>query len=120
MKERLTLAGLHQLDAIAAVAIDEDLKEAVRDCVDRPVVKGDRKVTITVIVSPDADSDGVVRTVHTQLETKLNTPRRLGRKTHCEAKGNGAALFNPESPGDPHQRTIDEALPGAEDGDAAA
>lgn len=112
-KQRLTLEALTGLDSgQAAAAFQHELKKAVKDCVDRPGEEGEREVTLKVKVKPALQSSGICTHASVDFECHSKIPRQKTRKYDMEVDARGELLFNPESPEDVNQQTIDEALDG--------
>lgn len=100
--ELLTVASLHAIDGLAA-DFDSQLAAAVLDCRERPGNNGARKIKICVEVSPCETGDDV--TVHVTTESR--SPSRRLADYRMMATRNGGLKFNPQSPSDPNQETLD-------------
>lgn len=107
-KIKLTLTSLKQLeDGKVVLAFDRELARVVRDCVDRPGDATARKVTLTMIVTPDA-YEGVCEAVNSEFRVQSSVPVRRSRPYHMEVDARGAVLVNPASPEQVNQHTLDE------------
>jgi hypothetical protein len=105
--QQLTLATLEKLDmGKAAAALQEHLKRAAIDCMDRPGDGKARKVTlqfdITPIVTPDLTCDEV----HIQIQAASKVPTHRTKVYSCGLRKNGMLVFNPDSPDNVNQNTL--------------
>ena len=112
-KQRLTLAALTGLDSGTAAAVfQNEMRKAVADCTDRPGLDTPRKVMLEVTIAPVTDSRGVCEHANVDFKVHSSIPHQKTRQYQMEVDSRGELLFNPESPDDVHQQTIDEALDG--------
>lgn len=103
-----------------AAALDEDVQRCVKDCLNRPGEKKARVVNLQVRIEPDfVDDTGDCESVKLRFALKNSLPARCTRDYSMLARKNGTLLFNDLSPGNVHQRTIDEEVSG-QDGKSAA
>lgn len=109
-KQRLTLEALTGLDSGKAAAVfQHELKKAVKDCTERPGETAAREVVLRVQVKPAVESSGVCTAAEVEFECHSKIPRQRTRAYQMEVDARGELLFNPDSPDDVHQRTLDEA-----------
>lgn len=96
-----------------AALIEHELKNAVRDCQDRPGEKKARKVSVTFELKPqDSDKSGVIDGVSLSFQCKLALPTRQSISYSLGLKQNGALFYNEHSPRNHRQgtfETLDEA-----------
>lgn len=109
-KAILSLRGLGDLDeGHFSVAIDNALLAIGRDIRDRGVDKRVRRLAIIVEVKPIVDK-GRVLALSTTAKLKTSIPDEISAPTAMELHGTGLIGFNPSSPDDPRQSTIDEEI----------
>ena len=90
-----------------AAALDNKLKDAIRDMKDRPHVSGKRKVTLVIELAPKfVDNAGGLEDVKAAMKVKLALPELNTREYVMGARGD-KVVFNDLSPQDPNQRTLD-------------
>lgn len=124
-RPELKLETLHELDPIAARAVDEAIAQAVYDCQNRPRVGKPRKVSLTLVLTPQESADGseMVDSIDAYIEpgyAKLPPRRSSGHVLGCTIRGTkqGVATFNPaDTQSHPSQMTLDEAGEDAGDKD---
>jgi hypothetical protein len=107
----LSLDNLHDFDCGKADAIFRQcLLNAVRDLLDRPGDKNARKVVLQITLKPVLQQDGDVVDAEVEFEAKnsLRSYRTAIRPMAIDRRGN--LFFNPDSPDNPDQRTIDEEI----------
>lgn len=109
MKTKLTLSALKDLDmGKVDVAFDEHVARALRDIEERPGDQKARRVLLDISFTP-AEPDG--NTVHAEFSMKSSVPVHRTRKYEMAVRRVGqksVAVFNPESPVDIHQGTLDD------------
>lgn len=110
-KERLTLAMLAKLDGGRhARDWQRGLDRLQADCVERPNVKGARKLALVAIIEPETD-DADAKTIETcsiRFEVSATIPREKSRTYSAGVRGTGL-IVNELSPDNPGQMTLDEA-----------
>lgn len=110
MKVELGLDTLNVLDngkIVAAFGLA--MKRLMKDCVDRPGDERPRTVTLKAMVKPVPEEHGACELAHVEFEITDSVPTRLTRVYEVQVKASGASLFNPESPDNARQKTLDEA-----------
>lgn len=95
---------------IPAATIDNAVRSAVKDCVSRPRLKKARKVTISLLVVPEDDEDGMRRDVQIFADCSVSLPKAKSQPTKMRPNHDGKLLFNPASPSAPDQGTLDEVV----------
>ncbi|MCA3003752.1 MAG: hypothetical protein IOD15_00125 [Phycisphaerales bacterium] len=99
----LGLATLCRLDeGVAQGQFDRLMVAATQDCMDRPGEKTARKVTLTLLLTPDG-TDNVCDRVKVEYEFSTSVPKFRTREYHAATHANGSLLFSPSSPDDPNQ-----------------
>lgn len=110
MIERFTLDSLRDLDGGAIrAAIDRDLEAAARDCVQRPMDSTVRTVTVTINLKPAPEQNGTAEHCAVNVESRVKLPKRRSRVVDMRVSATGQLGFNPDSPDNVEQRTIDDA-----------
>lgn len=118
---KLTLAMLKDLDmGRVAAGFQKELDHIVKDCEDRPGDVRARQVTLKLSLVPDSDGMGVCETVQGEFSITSSVPNRVSKKYQMRVHANGSLLFNPESPEDVTQGTLDSLLSEGEGDDADA
>lgn len=108
---KFSLETMKDLDGgRATLTFDEQLKVAVRDCLERPGEQRARVVTLQMTMIPVAvvegntvDCDGVNAVI--KCTTKL--PDHQARQVNFGIKNDGSLIFNKNSPNDHRQTTLD-------------
>lgn len=95
-------------DGRIAAAVNVELGRVVQDCINRPGDASARKVTIETIVKPQKGDDGVCVAVDVEFEVKSRVPSRRSKRYEMQTNAGGALVFNPASPDDVRQGTLDE------------
>jgi hypothetical protein len=117
-KMRLTLDVLKDLDmGKVAAGFQKEVAHVVADCMDRPSDDRARKVGLIMSVVPDCDGMGVCETATVEFKIQSSVPARQSKTYQMRVHANGSLLFNPESPDNVHQGTLDEML-APEEGEA--
>lgn len=107
--EKFTLATLSTMDGgRIQTAFQQALDRLRYDCEDRPSVKGARKVTLSVELTPVAADNGELSSVDVDIELNERLPKR-GTKTFNMEPVVGGMLFNELSPEEVRQKTLDMA-----------
>ncbi len=109
---RHTLKGLSDIEKVDGGLVDamftDKLQKALADIKDRPAVKGPRKVTLSVILSPTIDQQGSSFEIDTRFEVKATAPSEQTRRYSMAAIGTDGLIHNDMSPDQVRQLTIDE------------
>ena len=97
-------------DGKIKLAVNRAIQQAYDDMVQRPGDRSKRKVSLDIEFTPMADDDGLLHSVSTEFAIGVKVPERRSKPYPMEPHaGSKSLLFNPASPEDPHQHTIDEA-----------
>lgn len=101
-----------------AQAINHEMRNAIRDCVERPGDKGKRCVVIKMDFTPVLDeSTAALDVVNAQFNVTSKLPARVSKAYPMLATAEeGCLQFQPESPNDPRQASLpyteqEDALP---------
>lgn len=101
---KLSLENLDKLDfGTIGKVFDHHLKHVVKDCEDRPLEKGTRKVSIEFILTPDPDIHGkepVCDSIDVACDVKSSVPKVKTRVYSMKPKADGSLAFNPDVPED--------------------
>lgn len=107
--------NIDSLKGISGGRVVEALEQAIHRCgkdvVDRPGVKGARVVMLQVSVAPVAQADlhdpnsNAIASI--QCTIRESVPDRKSEPFNVEVRGNGALIFNPASPNNVRQGTLD-------------
>lgn len=110
MLTKLTLKSLETLDdGRIREAVNQALRRCEDDCRDRPGVKQNRSVTISINLEPQQCGEtGTLDSVDIAIDIKEKIPARKSKRYNALAKGHGL-FFNEASPEDVDQLTLDEA-----------
>lgn len=109
MKTQLTLANMRELDfGKIDVAFRHELKRIVDDMVERPGDDRPREIGIRFSFTPDGES-GVCQTCRMEVEMKSKVPSVRTKPYELGVNAGGGLVFNPASPDDIKQGTLDEA-----------
>lgn len=98
------LAAAHIDNGRLNVAIEQELKRCTDDCIDRPMVRAARTITLQFVITPCEDGDTV--DVDFRIHGKL--PKRQSRSFNMQP-AQGGLLFNELSPEAVKQATLDMA-----------
>lgn len=108
----LKLETLKDLDfGRPAVAFEQGLADAVRDCVDRPGDKRPRRVTLDLIIAPVPDDTGVCDSVTGEFKIKTTLPHRQTKPYSFGLNRQGKLFFSEYAPENVDQATIDDIDP---------
>lgn len=108
MMEKLTLKSLPELDGGRVMSgFDRELAACVKDVIDRPLEKGARKVTLTLTLKPIVE-DGHASVGNMEFEIVSKIPKRRSRTHEVALHAAGSIGFNPVSPDNVYQGTLDE------------
>ena len=108
--QRLTLETIGNLDSgIAMETFQTAVQRAVKDCLDRPGDKRERKVVLQLAVKPVAVISG--NTIDCEgakgnFTCKTKIPDYETREVDFGVQQNGDLIFNPDSPTDHRQMTM--------------
>lgn len=107
-EHRLTLEVLCKLDmGKVAHAVDHELKQVVRDIIDRPGDKAKRKVVLMIEATPTLDKDTAqLDTIGVRFKVKSSTPERQSMEYPMLPTNSGGLLFQELSPMDPRQTEL--------------
>lgn len=104
---QLTLESLANFDdGRIQIALNEELKRIVLDCMDRPDKKP-RKLTLTLSCSPVV-YDGDVEGVNVEFEIASKLPTRKSMQYHLNCNRAGMLTFSENNPRDYRQTHIDD------------
>lgn len=117
-RQQLTLDSLRVLDfGIVPEHFKQSLERAAKDCIDRPVVKTARKVTVEFFLTPVPDQSGRdCDEVHVECEISSAIPKYRTRPYQMTPTRRGELMFNPDVPEDPDQQTLYDDQERKEDG----
>lgn len=103
-----TLTGLDLGKVDAAFQIE--LQKCIKDLMDRPGDEAKRSVVLQLDMIPEHAVSGVCETAQVEFTVAAKVPVKRSRvfSMKVNASGGGALLFNPESPDDASQGTLDE------------
>lgn len=106
--KQLTVANLQELDrGLPAIAINQALRQAVKDCLDRPGNDKKREVSISIQVWPELDKQtAVLDVVNITIDVKTRTPAQTSAVYRMLTTKDGVPLFQPASPLDPRQEAF--------------
>ena len=93
-----------------AVAFEQAMAEAVRNCLDRPGEKKARNVELTVNIKPVLQQDGDVVDVEVDFTIKTKLPPWQTATRPVKPTKRGQLFFNDLASDDPDQHTIDEQI----------
>ncbi len=104
----LTLANLpHHHNGRVALAFDQLLKQAYADVKDRPAESAARKVTLTLMLTPQTEGEqGLIEGVGVQFKFDIKLPPKQTVVYPMAIAPNGALVFEPDSPGNPRQSSL--------------
>ena len=91
------------------VAVDKLIRQAIRDCIDRPGDDRARKLTVQIEFTPTAHIDGQSVTCEgakAVAKASLKCPNYETGVLDLAVRENGAALFAPNSPENVAQATM--------------
>lgn len=111
MRQDFGFTSLGELDnGKVGIAFNALVKEVSKDIADRPHDKTTRKITVVLELRPDPDKEsGAGDRANMEISLHANVPKRRTRQFAVGIKPSGSMFFNPDSPDDPHQGTLDEA-----------
>jgi hypothetical protein len=95
----LKLEALKSLDfGRPAVAFEQGLRDAARDCIDRPADKRPRKVTFEFVLTPMQEEDGDCNHAEGHFRVKTILPHRQTKPYSFGLKKQGTLFFSENSP----------------------
>ena len=110
MKQNLDMDTIGKLDeGRVAVAVNNALAQIAHDLNRRPGVDKARKLTLTLTMKPQIDSDGLLGSVDIGKTIKATLPDTQGHITNAKVNASGELVWNDASPDDIKQSTLDEA-----------
>lgn len=110
---QFALDNLKELDGGKAVeALNQHIRRAALDCLDRPADGKPRTVTLTISLSPVLDPQGNCEEVQAQIHASSTVPKHRTKVYSLGLRRNGVLVFNPDSPDHIDQSTF---LPANED-----
>jgi len=110
-RAEFSLAELVNLDlGKAHAAFQAELGKVIQDLQDRPFDDGKRTVTLKLELMPEELIHGQLETVKTTILIDSKVPTKQTRAYSMRVTQQGRLTFNPESPDDPNQKTLDEAI----------
>jgi len=106
--KELTLSSMSDLShGAVGVAVDMLIKQAIRDCIDRPGDNRGRVLTLGLIFKPTPHVDGQSITCEgtkAVAKAKLKLPDYETNELDFGVRHNGSAVFSPHSP-ENHKQT---------------
>jgi hypothetical protein len=109
---KLQAASLAKLDrGTLAVALEQALQTAARDCIDRPTDNRARVVTVTISLKPKAEYDDQTRAMDItgadgQYKVKCTVPDRESKPLDFGLQQDGSLIFNEHVPENHRQRSF--------------
>jgi len=109
---KLQAASLANLDRGAlAVAMEQALQTAARDCIDRPTDDRARTVTVAISLKPKSEFDEETRAVEItgaegQYRVKCAVPDRESKPLDFGLQTDGTLVFNENVPDNHRQRSL--------------
>lgn len=111
--EQLTTKNLHKLDdGVVAAMLDTLLAQAAEDCRKRAGTKKSRSVTLKLELTPQLDDAGNVEGINLEVAFDIKVPSRRTRTLNLGIRNGGILTFNPLSPDNAKQKTLDEQTGG--------
>ena len=108
----LKLETLKDLDfGRPAVAYEQSIADAVRDCIDRPGDKRPRKVTMEFVITPQGGDDGDCDAVEGEFKIRTVLPHRQTRPYSFGLNKRGSLFFSENCPENVNQTTFDDINP---------
>ena len=106
--EKFDLASLAKIDGgRIAIAFEQALRRVAQDCDDRPGEKKERTITLTLLVKPRMDVDGMCEDCDVQANVTDNVPKRNSKIYNMSLRKGGHLLFADDSLDDHRQETMD-------------
>lgn len=112
----VTLATLPHLSEAFAKSIDAEIKEAMRDCNDRPRLKKPRKLKFEIAFTPvvnteDKGDDELIEVNVSFVVHSVFRPQRKPEDSRVNVNRNHQAFFHADFPDDPNaQGLFDEQI----------
>jgi hypothetical protein len=109
---KLHAASLAHLDrGTLAVALEQALQQAARDCIDRPTDDRARTVTVTISLKPKPEYDEETRSVEIvgaegQYKVRCAVPDRESKPLDFGLTSDGSLIFNENVPDNHRQRSF--------------
>jgi hypothetical protein len=116
MLHQFTLENLARLDnGKAAAALDQHIRRAAADCMDRPADPKARVITLQIDLEPVLDTgDLSCSEVKAQIHVTSKVPSHKTRVYSLGLRRNGVLIFSEDSPDNINQTTL---LDGPDGGD---
>lgn len=109
MLKRFTLASLADLDGgRIAAALDREVGRCYDDCMDRPALEKPRKVTLEIVLMPEADDSGALASIDTKFKIKPAALPAKESRAYNMLPQNGELLMNELAPDNARQLTLDQ------------
>jgi hypothetical protein len=106
----LKTENLHKFDGgRIQAALDQAIRNAVRDLVDRPGDPTTRKITLTINLTPECDAGNNLEAIETECHVTAKYPCyrvRANKLSVRKLAGEDVMIFNPEDP-DVRQKPLD-------------
>jgi hypothetical protein len=109
---QLRLETLKDLDfGRPAVAFEQGLADAVRDCIDRAHDNRARKVTLEMVLIPVIEDDGDCNQVEGEFKIKTVLPHRQTKPYSFGLNRQGRLFFSENAPDNVNQTTFEDVNP---------
>lgn len=109
---QLKLETLKDLDfGRPAVAYEQGIADAVRDCIDRPGDKRPRKVSMEFVIIPMVEQEGDCNEVMGEFKIKTVLPHRQTKPYSFGLNKQGRLFFSENAPDNVDQTTFDDIDP---------
>ncbi len=108
MKTALTLENLHELGSGAInLAFEKHRKRCIEDCLDRVEDDTKRQIVIKFSMTPVPGAHGCEE-VHMDVEIKSTVPAQRTKLISCVPTTKGQLFFQPDSPDNANQMSLDD------------
>ncbi len=111
MAQQLKLLNLKSLPELGDGDLERDFEAAlallVKDCLARPSIKKKRQVSIVIDIEPQTKQDGTCDDVNVDVQVASKSPAKIVPTHTMRTTANGGLRYNPASPGNPDQKTLD-------------
>jgi len=97
-QKELKLNEIGDMDPRIALQLQNAVRDAVRDCMDRPVLKKTRKVTFTMSLMPVVDDRGDFEQAKIEFATRTTLPMQGTPTYHVRADRDGRLRYNTDDP----------------------
>lgn len=103
----LTLATLPLVDnGSAAEAFNEYIRQAAKDCDDRPGLDKDRTVTLAVKMRPRHAGNNALDSIDVEIEITSKGPGQKTLAHRMDVKAGGSVVFHPDDRNDPSSNPL--------------